>query len=114
MTIAFDVNFETKAVTIGRSPVKLDRINTVIIDDVDGDSHVSATRWTEPHLPLVGDWNLALVHRSGELLRDLRCELAMPAPPASYAGTQVLVITVCQKLKKEQDRPSYPVVVRSD
>ena len=100
-TIAFDADFDARAVTIGRSTVKLDRVNTIIIDDVDGDSHVSASRWTEPGLPLAGDWNLALVHRSSELLRDLRCDLPMPTPPASYVGTQVPVITVCEKLKHE-------------
>ena len=100
VTIAFDADFDAQTVTIGRSTVKLDRINTVIVDDVDGSPHVSATRWTEPHLPLGGDWNLALAHQSGDLLRDLRCDVPMPAAPASFAGTQVPVITVCEKLKE--------------
>lgn len=100
VTIAFDANFDTNVVTIGRSTVKLDHINTVIVDDVDGDWHASATRWTEPRLQLVGDWNLALASRSSELLRDLRCDIPMPDPSASAGVSQVPVITVCEKLKK--------------
>ncbi len=52
VTIAYDANFDTNVATIGQSTVKLDHINTVLIDDVDGDWHTSATRWTEPGLPL--------------------------------------------------------------
>lgn len=99
VTIAFDANFDTNVVTIGRSTVTLDHINTVIIDDVDGDWRVSATRWTEPRLPLVGDWNLALARRSNELLRYLRCDILMPDASPSYAVPQLPVITVCEKLK---------------
>ena len=100
VTFAFDVDFDTQAAKIGRATVVLDRINTVVVDDVDGDSRVSATRWTEPRLPLVADWNLSLAQQSSELMRDLRCDLAMPDPPASFAGTRVPVITVCDKVKK--------------
>jgi hypothetical protein len=101
VTIAFDANFDTNVATIGRSTVQLDHINTVIIDDVDGDWHTTATRWIEPRLPLVGDWNVALAQRSSELLRYLRCDVPMPDPSASYAVPQVPVITVCEKLKKQ-------------
>jgi hypothetical protein len=100
VTIAFDADFDTNVVTIGRSTMKLDHVNTVIVDDVDGDWHASATRWTEPRLPLVGDWNLELASRSSELLRDLRCDIPMPDPSASAAVSQVPVITVCEKLRK--------------
>jgi hypothetical protein len=81
--------------------VKLDGVNTVVVDDVDGNPHLAATRWTEPRLPLLGDWNVALAQRSSELLRDLRCDLAMPPPPASSFAAPVAVITVCEKLNKE-------------
>jgi hypothetical protein len=101
VTIAFDANFDTNVATIGRSTVKLDHVNTVFIDDVDGDWHTSATRWTEPRLPLAVDWNVALVQRSSELLRYLRCDVPMPDPSASYPVPQVPVITVCEKLKKQ-------------
>ena len=58
---------------------------------------MSATRWTDPALPLGGDWNLALARRSSDLVRDLQCDIPMPpAPP----WPQVLVLTVCDKLKR--------------
>ncbi len=100
VTIAFAANFDTNEVTIGRSTVQLDHINTVIVDDVGGDWRTAATLWTEPRLPLDGDWNLALVRRSRELLRYLRCDIPMPVPPASYAVPQLPIITVCEKLRK--------------
>jgi hypothetical protein len=100
VTIAFDANFDTSVVTIGPSAVKLDHVNTVVVDDVNRVWRVSATRWTEPRLPLTGDWNLALAQRSRQLLRDLRCDVPMPTPFTSYPVTQAAVITVCEKLKK--------------
>jgi hypothetical protein len=101
VTIAFDADFDSNVVTVGQFTVKLSQINTVAVDNVDGDWQMSETRWTEPHLPLVGDWNVALVQRSRALLLDLRCDLPMPAPLASYPVQQVPVITVCEKLKKQ-------------
>lgn len=101
VTIGFDANFDTNVVTIGRSAVTLDHINTVIIDDVDGEWRISSTRWTEPRLPLVGDWNLALARRSNELLRYLRCDIPMPHTSPSYPVRQRPIVTVCERLKKQ-------------
>ena len=100
VTITFDADFDTNVGTIGQSTVKLDHINTVVIDDVDSEWRTSATRWTEPRLPLAGDWNVALAQRSPELLGELRCDVPMPAPPTEYGVQQIPVITVCEKLKK--------------
>ena len=101
MTIAFDADFDSNVVTVGQFTVKLSQINTVAVDNVDGDWQMSETRWTEPRLPLVGDWNVALVQRSHELLQYLRCDLPLPAPSGSYPVQQVPVITVCEKLKNQ-------------
>jgi hypothetical protein len=64
---------------------------------------ISATRWIDPALPLVGDRNLILARRS-RLLRDyLQCDVPMPTPPRSSKGgnaiPQTPVVTVCEKLK---------------
>jgi hypothetical protein len=96
--IAFAANFDTKVVTIGRSTVQLAHINTVMIDDVDGNWRSPATQWTEPRLPLAGDWNVVLVRRSSALLRYLRCDVPMPQAPVSYPGPRLPVVTVCEKL----------------
>ena len=100
VTIAFAANFDTKVATIGQSTFELGRLNTVLIDNVEGEWHTSGTQWTDPRLPLAGDWNVALVERSRELLRYLRCDVLMPAPSLPYPVPQVPVVTVCEKLKK--------------
>jgi hypothetical protein len=97
VTIAFEANFDTRIATVGQSTIKLDHLNTVVVDDVDGDWRITGTRLTEPALPLVGDWNLTLAKRSGDFVRDLQCDIPMPAPPPL---PQVPVLTVCDKLKK--------------
>ena len=97
VTIAFEASFDTRIATVGQSRVKLDRVNTIVVDHVDGDWRIASTRWTEPGLPLVGDWNLALAIRSREFVRDLRCEIPMPPPPPL---PQPPILTVCEKLKK--------------
>jgi hypothetical protein len=96
--IGFDANFDSGVVTIGQSTIRLDQVNTVVVDDVDAVWRISATRRTDPALPLVGDWNLSLARRSRELVSDLRCDIPMPAPPPV---PQVPVMTVCDKLKRE-------------
>ena len=98
VTIAFHADFDTNSATIGQSTIKLDRINTIVVDDVERDWHITNTRWTDPALPLVGDWNLMLATRSREFVRDLQCNIPMPAPPPL---AQVRVHTVCDKLKKQ-------------
>ncbi len=97
VTIAFHADFDSNSATIGQSTIKLDRINTIVVDDVDRDWRVTNTRWTDPALPLVGDWNLLLATRSREFVRDLQCDIPMPAPPPLR---QLQVHTVCDKLKK--------------
>jgi len=97
VTIAFRADFDSGSATIGQSTIKLDRINTIVVDDVDRDWRITNTRWTGPALPLVGDWNLVLANRSREFVRDLQCNIPMPMPPPL---PQVPVHTVCDKLKK--------------
>ena len=97
VTIALRADFDTGSATIGESTIKLDHINTIVVDDVDRDWRITNTRWTDPALPLVGDWNLMLAKRSREFVRDLQCDIPMPAPPPL---PQVPVLTVCDKLKK--------------
>lgn len=97
VTIAFRADFDSGSATIGQSTVALDRINTIVVDDVDRDWRITNTRWTDPTLPLAGDWNLVLAKRSREFTRDLQCDIPMPAPPPL---PQVPVHTVCDKLKK--------------
>jgi hypothetical protein len=69
--------------------------NTIVVDGI-AEWRITATRWTDPVLPLNGDWNLALARQSGEVVRDLRCDVQMPRSSLP----QVPVITVCDKLKK--------------
>src|SRR4030095_4364273 len=97
VTIAFRADFDIGSATIGQSTIKLDHLNTIVVDDVDRDWRITNTRWTDPALPLVGDWNLMLAKRSREFVRDLQCDIPMPAPPPL---PQVPVLTVCDKLKK--------------
>ena len=97
VTIAFHADFDRNSATIGQSTIKLDGINTIVVDDVDRDWRITNTRWTDPALPLVGDWNLVLATRSREFVRDLQCNIPMPATPPL---PQVPVHTVCDKLKK--------------
>ena len=97
ITIAFHADFDRGLATIGQSAITLDRVNTIVVDDVDRDWRMTNTRWTDPTLPLVGDWNLLLATRSRAFERDLQCDIPMPAPPPL---TQLQVHTVCDKLKK--------------
>ena len=97
VTIAFEANFDMRVAKVAQSTVTLDHVNTIVADNVSGDWHITSTRWTDPELPLVGDWNLALARRSPGFVRDLRCEIPMPAPPRL---PQVPILTVCDKLKK--------------
>src|SRR5262245_5799185 len=97
VTIAFQADFDIGSATIGQSTIRLDHINTIVVDDVDRDWRITNTRWTDPALPLVGDWNLVLAQRSREFVRNLQCDIPMPPPPPL---TQVPVITVCDKLRK--------------
>jgi hypothetical protein len=98
LTIAFEANFDTNVVTIGQTAIKLDGVNAVVIDDVDGTWRASAPRRIESRLPLAGDWNLALARQSPDVRRDLQCGVPMPEPPAV---PQRPVMTVCEKLKSE-------------
>ena len=97
VTIALHADFDSSSATIGQSAIKLDRINTIVVDDVEHEWRITDTRWTDPTLPLVGDWNLVLAKRSREFVRDLQCDIPMPAPPPL---PQVPIVTVCDKLKK--------------
>ena len=99
ITIGFDADFDAEVLKVGASAIPLDRVNTVVLDYVGGEWRVTAKRWTEPRPPVAGDWNLALARRSPEFLRDLRCELPMPAAVPAGPGARPLVVTVCERLK---------------
>jgi hypothetical protein len=96
--IAFAADFDAHTVTIGRSEVKLDHINTIVVDEIEGGGTVTAQRWAEPRLPLGGDVNLALARRSVQVRRDLRCQIPRPVPKTRVPVRQPQVITVCEKL----------------
>jgi hypothetical protein len=100
VTISFDADFDANTVAIGERTVALGRVNTIIVDKVDGPGvhQISAMRWTEPRLPLGGDVNLILTQQSRELLNDLQCDIQMPTPPSGIP--QEPVMTVCEKLKQ--------------
>jgi hypothetical protein len=97
VTIAFRADFDIGSATIGQSTIRLNHINTIVVDDVDSVWRITNTRLPDPTLPLVGDWNLVLAKRSREFVRDLQCNIPMPTPPPL---PQVPVVTVCDKLKK--------------
>jgi len=99
VTIAFRADFDSRSATIGQSTIRLDHINTIVVDDVDRDWRITNTRLTDPTLPLVGDWNLVLAKRSREFVRDLQCDIPMPTPPPL---PQVPVVTVCDKLTERR------------
>jgi len=98
VTIGFDADFDAAVVALEHTSVRLGQINTVVVDAVDGSAarRISATRWTEPRLPLVGDVNLELARRSSALLNDLQCDIPMPKPPPMF---RTPIITVCEKVK---------------
>src|SRR5262249_38087390 len=91
VTIAFHADFDRSLETVGQSAITLDHINTIVVDDVERDWSITNRRWTDPALPLVGDWNLLLAKRSREFVRDLQCDIPMPTPPPL---PQVPVLTV--------------------
>jgi hypothetical protein len=100
-SIGYEADFDTRQVTLGERTVSLDRVNTIIVDNVDGPAprQISTTRWTDPRLPLVGDVNVALARRSGAFLADLGCSTPMPPPPAGVR--QLPIITVCERLRSK-------------
>jgi hypothetical protein len=100
VTIAFDADFDANVVVIGQSTIQLNGVNAILVDHVDADWLVAATPWIDPHLPLSGDWNLALARRSADFRRALLCEVPMPAAPAAYRAVQPTVVTVCEKLRE--------------
>jgi hypothetical protein len=99
VTISFDADFDANTVTIGDRTVALGRMNTIVVDKVDGPGghQIAATRRTAPRLPLGGDVNLILAQRSRVLLHDLQCDIPMPVPPSRVP--QAPVMTVCEKLR---------------
>ena len=60
-------------------------------------STVARPRLANPGSRSIESWNLVLATRSREFVRDLQCDIPMPAPPPL---PQVRVHTVCDKLKK--------------
>jgi hypothetical protein len=101
VTFGFDLDLDANTVTIGDATVALEHVNAVLVDRVDeeGARRISATPWTEPRLPLLGDMNVEAVRNSPELIAYLRCDV--PMPPASSSPRQPRVVTVCEKLRKK-------------
>lgn len=101
VTIGFEADFDANTVTLGPRTIVLDGVNTIFIDEVTapGPPKITATRWTEPRLPLVGDHNLMMARRSRDIRDYLQCDLPMPAAPSTPVSVpQPPVITVCEKL----------------
>lgn len=102
VTISFDADFNSNTITFGERTISLERVNTIFVDRVheSGAQRITATRWTEPRLPLGGDGNLMLARRSREVRKYLQCRIPMPGPPATRGMPlpQPPVITVCEKL----------------
>jgi hypothetical protein len=98
VTIAFDADFDSNTVVIGKDTIQLNRVNTILVDNIDSVRTIAARRWIEPTLPLDADWNVHLARKSPEFLNDLRCDVPMPSVPLRYAQRQPPVITVCEML----------------
>jgi hypothetical protein len=99
VTIRFDADFDAGTATVENSALVLQRVNTVMVDGVDGERRIVTTRWTAPALPFVADGNLALARRSREFVRDLQCEIPMPKPHPMW---RVPVVTVCERMKTKK------------
>jgi hypothetical protein len=102
IAIGYDADFDAGTVAIGDNRIRLDAVNTVLVDAVDaaGGGHVTGTQRIEPGLAPGGDPNLILIRRSPALLTFLQCEIGMPAAPGRIP--QPPVITVCEKLAAKQ------------
>jgi hypothetical protein len=104
VTVGFEADFDARTVTIAGERLALEAVNAVLVDHVDAldGPRVAATRQIAARLPLLGDTNLAIVRRSRELQRFLRCEIAMPVPRSARGPIpQPPVITVCEKLARK-------------
>jgi hypothetical protein len=102
VTLGFDADFDANTVKIGDELLSLESVNAVLVDGVDGTGvrRSRAARWIEPRLPLAPDMNVVVIQRSRELRDYLRCDIPMPAPPATPVPKPPMpVITVCEKLK---------------
>src|SRR5262245_32653442 len=82
VTIAFSADFDAQTVTIDDSAIRLDTINTVLVDGVDipGRRTIISTTRVDPVLPLTADTNLALAQRSRDVRDYLQCQVPMPRP----------------------------------
>jgi len=102
VTIAFSADFDAQTVTIDESAIRLDAINTVLMDDVDipGRRAISRTIRVDPVLPLTADTNLALAQRSRDVRDYLQCQVPMPRPAGRIGSPPLQVITVCEKLQR--------------
>jgi hypothetical protein len=98
VTFAFHANFDTNVATIGQTTFALDRVNAVVMDYVEDEWRTSTSRHIEPRLALGRDWNLAIAQQLPGMKRALQCAVPMPARPAR---TQMLLMTVCDKLKSQ-------------
>ena len=102
VTFAFSADFDAQTVTIGDSAIRLDTINTVLVDDVDipGRRRIVGMTRVDPILPLAADTNLALAQRSRDVRDYLQCQVPMPRPAGRIASPPLQVITVCEKLQR--------------
>jgi hypothetical protein len=100
VTLGFDADFDAHTVKLGDEVVPLAHVDAILIDDVDGPRRIQGTRWIEPRLRLAADMNVVVIQQSRELRDYLRCDVPMPAPPATpIPRPPQRIITVCEKLK---------------
>lgn len=102
VTVAFSADFDAHTVTIDDSAIRLDAINTVLVDGVDtpGRRIIIGTTRVDPVLPLAADTNLALAQRSRDVRDYLQCQVPMPRPAGSRVSPPLQVLTVCEKLQR--------------
>jgi len=84
VSIGIELNGEARTAKVHDEVVSLESSNVVLVDGVDepDHGHIVGTRWIEPTYPADGDPLLLTLQRQTELADYLRCDLAMPEPPA--------------------------------
>jgi hypothetical protein len=95
--ITYEADFDARRAIVGQDTFDLRHVNTVVIENADGDWRTGSRRWTNPDIPPGIDVNLALARKWPAIRADLRC--AIPMPPPDRRVQQPRVVTVCEKLQ---------------